>query len=144
MTRPLSGWRSLFKAVLILMVLLVCLGGVIGLFVYGIIRLTQPIADAGNNFMIEIKEGDYTTAYGMGSDFWQDQLGSAEYLQVFFYDRQPQNWSFNSRNVSGNAGRLYGTVTDKDGDKTSIALSLVKEGDEWKISGIEYGAAPNP
>jgi hypothetical protein len=126
----------------ILALFCVCLAciGLGGAGIYGILGLTQPVADAGDNFFIEIKEGDYATAYEMISDSWREELGSAENLGIVFADRQPQDWSFTSRSMDGDTGYLFGSMTDKEGDETSIALNLVQDGDQWRVSSIEFNA----
>lgn len=107
-----------------------------GLTIFGIVAATQPVVDAGNDFFIEAKEGDWPTAYGLASNRLQSELGSAENLQVFFTDQQPQDWSFNSRSITNQTGEVSGTMTDKDGDKFSVTLTFIQDGDDWKVNSI--------
>lgn len=106
----------------------------------GVWFLVAPVSEAGDNFLIEVKEGDFATAYTMCHSDLKADLASAEDLQGFFAQNAPNitGWNFNSRNLDNNVGSLIGSVELADSSSRRIELYLLKEDGEWKISGINF------
>ncbi len=100
--------------------------------------LTQPAATAGDAFMTALRDGDYDQAYSLCSPGLQKELGSAQDLQELIEngDAQPSQWSFTSRNISGDTGQLDGNVTLTGDRPGTVIIKLVKVGDAWKINGF--------
>ena len=124
-----------------------CICGCIALMGLGLvgglggIGLTQPIADVGEKFMLSLKNGEYEMAFGLCHPSLQQELGSAQGLKQTIErgNAQPIQWSFNSRNIENDQGRMEGTVTMRGGAGT-VTLEFAKSGSEWKVSGFDLSA----
>jgi hypothetical protein len=117
----------------------VCVGFVVVLG-GGVYLLTKPVADAGDGFMNALKDGDYVGAHAMMTDALKDDVGGVEDLQVMFVKlgAAPESWSYSNRSIDNNTGTLSGTVTLANAKKMDLELSLIKEGDTWKIKAFNF------
>jgi hypothetical protein len=123
----------------VVVVLLVCGGGLalgVGGIVGGVLSLTQPVADAGDAYMSALRDSDFNKAFSLSSQSLQQEAGNAQGLQTALAAKQPQSWTFTSRNINNNQGTLSGNATYKDGSTGTVDLVLVKEGNDWKVAGI--------
>ena len=66
----------------------------------------------------------------------QQEAGDAQGLQNALSSKQPQSWTFTSRNINNDQGTLSGTASYKDGTTGTVDLVLVKVGNDWKVAGI--------
>lgn len=109
-----------------------------GAIVVGVMGATQPLADAGEKFMVALRDGSYAQAFEKGSPGFQREATNAAGLEriVKGGNVQPTAWGFNSRNISGDTGQLEGNVTFTGGRTGTASVMLAKIGDEWKISGF--------
>jgi hypothetical protein len=87
-----------------------------------------------------LNEGDLQKAY----DFCSQGFKNATSFEKFkaFVEANPQVFkskdsSFTKRNISGNQGTFRGTITGQDGTVTPVKYTMVKEGESWKILGID-------
>jgi hypothetical protein len=49
---------------------------------------------------------------------------------------QPTQWSFSSRNVSGNMAELTGSVTLTGNRAGSVRVTLTQSGNNWLVAGF--------
>jgi hypothetical protein len=109
------------------------------LFVVGLLGLvftaTQPVVDAGDSFMSALRDGNYNNAYNMCAPSVQQEVTDAQGMEDEFGAYQPANWTFTSRSIRNDLGRLEGTVNYKEGNSGTVRLEFVKSGDDWKVSG---------
>ncbi len=110
---------------------------IIGMGLVGGIGLTQPVADVGEKFMQSLKAREYDVAFGLCHPSLQQKIGNAQGLKqmVETGKAQPIKWSFDSRNIENNQGRIEGTVSMQGGEG-SLTLEFAKSGNEWKVIGF--------
>jgi hypothetical protein len=95
--------------------------------------LTQPVVDAGDNFMTALKTGNYAQAYDLSSPALQKELGSVARLATLADNYRPARWNWTSRSIRNGVGALYGSMTYADGKPGSVHLQLTQVGNDWKI-----------
>ena len=102
--------------------------------------LTEPAATAVESFMTALKNGDYAQAYALCAPSLQQEVGTPRGLQVAITNAkaQPKQWTFTSRNVSGDEGQLDGTATFASGREGTVRIVVQKVGNEWKVSGYNW------
>jgi hypothetical protein len=134
--------KNIFLIIGGVLLLLVC--GCVGFFVVlggtifgGVMAATQPMADAGERFMVAFRDGNYSSAYNMFTPSLQSEIGGQDRMEETLQASRPTKWSFNSRNISNDTGQLQGTMTLTDGREADFQLTLANVGGEWKISGID-------
>ncbi len=111
-------------------------GGIAAIF-----SATQPVADAGEKFMQTLKAADYNAAYKLCDPSLQKQLGSATGLKNMIErgKAQPVKWTFDSRNIENNTGKIEGRVTMAGGEGT-LTLEFAKAGKDWLVTGFDMSA----
>lgn len=131
------------KTILIIagVVVLLCIGLIVLAVAGGVIgglALTQPAASTGDAFMTALKDGHYDQAYTLCSDNLQQEVGSIQRLEELIQSNnvQPTEWSFTSRNTSGDQAELSGSVTFTGKRSGTVRLVLEKVGNDWKVSGF--------
>jgi hypothetical protein len=130
--------RWVLIALVALGLLCACGCGVVTLAGGGIAALlgiTQPIADAGDAFMQDLSAGDFDSAFRRMSTAGQAAVGDPNTLGGIIDQPglRPAEWNFTSRNIENNTDTLEGTVTFIDGRTGTVDMTLVQEGEEWKI-----------
>lgn len=124
-----------YKIAIIVAVTLTAFGGSIGLFGF---KLTAGIADAGTGFMQRLAADGPDAAYASASTAFQVQTSRSALaslsLRMHLTDLAQIGWS--SRSVTGSTGTLSGSATLKSGTTLPIEMTLVKEGDVWKVTGL--------
>jgi hypothetical protein len=100
--------------------------------------LTQGAADVGNNFMTAITNNDYNKAWDTCHPALQKEIGSVQKLQQMIEggNAKPVSYSFTSRNVENNAGKLEGTATLTGNRQANVVVSLAKNGNDWQVIGF--------
>ncbi len=100
---------------------------------------TSGIVKVAEDQLSLIKSGDINGAYALTSGMFKE----ATSLEVFtdFVNAYPvlsQNGevSFSEREVDGDTGYLFGTITAQDGTAMKVEYQLIKENDKWAIMGI--------
>ncbi|WP_128892602.1 hypothetical protein [Erythrobacter sp. HKB08] len=114
---------------------------VIALLVGAIFWATSGVTDAADEFFAAAGEGDYEAAHALTSKDLQRTL-SAEGLQQYLERNgldEVTDTSWSSRSIENDIGTVEGSVTTASGAKIPITLSLVKEGEDWRITFIERG-----
>jgi hypothetical protein len=106
----------------------------------GAVKSAQAFSQTGTDFMTDLKEAKYEAAYALFHQNLQSEVGSVAGLQKMIEDNkaQPKEWAFSSWNMStdaegNNTAKTEGTVTFQDDRKGTVALELVKVGEEWKL-----------
>lgn len=99
---------------------------------------TQPVADAGERFMSAMRDGDFEGAYNMMTPALQTEFGTLEDFSGRVEGSRPTTWTFTSRNIENNVGKLSGTATFEDSAQGNFGLVLDKVGNDWKVSGIDF------
>jgi hypothetical protein len=101
-------------------------------------RLTQPAADASDAFLTTVQQADYAGAYGLCSSELQGEFGSAANLEDWFKSNgiEPVEWSYSSRNVSGDTAELIGSLTLTGGQEAAMTVILINVGDDWRVHGF--------
>jgi hypothetical protein len=104
------------------------------------VKSAQAFGQTGTDFMTDLKEAKYEAAYALFHENLQAEVGSVENLQKMIVDNQaqPKEWTFSSWNMSTDAdgnttASSEGAVTFQDDRKGTVALELVKVGEEWKL-----------
>ena len=105
----------------------------------GAVDAGKALADQGNAFMTDLKDGNFQAAYDMMTAELQQEIGSVESLGSMIVDNAatPAEWSFNAVNMSTqegvNTGTLDGSVDYADGKSGTVNLEFVQDGDAWKM-----------
>ena len=129
-------WQGCLLAVVAFLLLIAALVGVV-------FYATSGIVDTADEFFEAANEGDYERAYSLTSQQLQ-RATSEEDLEAFLVtngldDVTDTSWS--SRNINNNNGALVGSLTTGSGGEIPAEITLIYEGDEWKIVFIDVGAA---
>jgi hypothetical protein len=134
--------KTILIIVAVVLVLCICCVGIVivvglmgGLTALG---LTQPAADAGEAFMTALKDNDFDKAYNLCTPALQRELQNARALETRVKNGkvQPTQWSFSSRNISGDQAQLDGSVTFVGNKEGTVRLTLTQVGGEWKVVGF--------
>jgi hypothetical protein len=104
-----------------------------------ILSATQGIADASDDYLEALKQGDYATAYDLSAPVLRADFGSVEGLQSFVAQNNfvPESWNFNSRSVVNNTGTLTGTITLQNGTVVNTEMYFQKIDDDWLVTGFD-------
>jgi len=101
------------------------------------VRVTRDHLDA-------INQEDYPRAYGHLSASLQAELSLEDFTnhvranpQIF----KTSDSTFSNRKIENDVCTLRGTLTSADGGKTPVRITLVKEGEQWRIRGFRWGDA---
>ena len=133
--------RSIITIIVLLIVAAVVCVGVVAIAAPSIGNLVNAIAapiTASNDFMTALVAKDYTKAYGMILPSQQEAFGgNAQGMEQVLSENgiEPTSYTFTNVQLVGNAF-VNGTGTF-DGKTRYVYMSLVKDGDTWKISSIE-------
>ncbi|SRR5258708_15804939 len=132
-----------------ILVLICCVGGGIAVYLAGRAvvgvanQIIQPMTDATEGFMTNLKNDDYAAAYAQLTPDAQTSFGSADGFKTALEAQKladPQSWKFNNTNVNSSdlgtptAGAAIpavfsGTATFKDGSTKTITITLAISGD---------------
>ena len=119
---------------------LAVLGGVI---VAGVFYATSGVTGAADKFYATARTGTPQQVYGLTATALQnvttpEQL--AAYIETNRFNQVAET-SWSSRSIENSLGRVEGTLTLDDGGEIPVTMELVQEGEDWKVSFIELGAA---
>jgi len=149
MTTPITepkkggcGRNILIVAVVLIVGALVCVGVVVAVAGPAISNVFNALAapiTANNDFMNALIAKDYTKAYGMIHPEQQEAFGgdAAGMEQVLSEQGLlPSSYSFTNVNIFNDQAMVNGTGVF-GGKMKYVYLSLKKNGDAWKIIGLE-------
>jgi outer membrane biosynthesis protein TonB len=122
------------------LLLLLIIGGLVG---GGVYVMTQGAAEAVRKELAAIKSGDMAAAYGQLAEPYKAQLSQDDFTAMV--ERHPSlkqnaDATFSNRKIEGNTAILSGTLTASTGEKEAATFQLLKEGNDWKVSGIQVGS----
>ena len=118
------------------------LAAVAGIAVAIVLALTAGAASAADAFLSQVGQARYEEAYRSTAPQFQTQTSLETFrstMQRFGLDKY-QSASWNSREISGGQTQLEGTLKTRDGRTIRAKVLLVKEGDVWKVYGMDLRA----
>lgn len=120
-------------------ILLLVVGGLVifGVGLFLILRSALgPVTEAGDGFMSALRDRNEAQAYTLAAPALQQELGSAERMAATVGAYRPSEWSWSSRSVRNNDGRLSGSVTYQGGRTGTAELALVHADGQWRVTGF--------
>jgi hypothetical protein len=122
-------------------ILLLALIGV-GVVVGGAFLKSRGAVEAVRAQLKDIKDGNLDAAYARTAASYQAAHSASAFAA--FVGRHPglkgnTDSTFTNRSVENDTAKISGTLTHPSGTE-SVVYKLVKDGEEWKISGIEVDA----
>ncbi len=132
---PIMRW-VLFLSLLVALVMAFVLGLVLLLS-----TLTQPVVNAGNGFMSALKAGNYDQAYALCTPDLQRQVGGIPEMKTLVAETRPTRWSWGSRSIQNDVGRLDGSFSYPDGRTGSVHLALSRVGSDWRVSSFRLSTS---
>lgn len=116
---------------------------VIALIVFVALSATKGLPTAADEFFAHIAAGRLDEAYQATATEFRAATSAEEFgafLEQSALNRYARaHWT--SRSIENRLGRLEGTVQTQDGGEIPVKITLVKEGDVWKILAIDKVAA---
>ncbi len=122
----------------IIVIVVLAFGAFGGSIVWFVLGLTAGVADAGTGFMRTLATDGPHAAYTAASPALR--AGTTEValaslaLRLHLSEFASASWS--SRSISGSTGTLSGTVTLNSGTTLPVEMTLVKDGDVWKVTSM--------
>jgi hypothetical protein len=133
--------RSLLTVVILLIVAaVVCVGAVAVAWpaISNVVNAVAAPITASQDFMNDLIAKDYTKAYAMiHPSEQQDFGGSADGMQQTLSDQGITPTTFTFTNVQIGSDALVNGTGTFDGKTRYVYISLRKDGDAWKIIGIQ-------
>ncbi len=113
----------------------------IGILILGLTvscGLINKMAEPANNFFTLVGSGNLQAAYDSTAGIFKKST-SFQQFEAFMKGNgltryESANWS--SVSFKNQTGKIEGTVTLKDGTTLPMDISLVKEGEDWRISNL--------
>ncbi len=110
----------------------------VGAIIWFVFSATAGVAEAGTAFLRTLATDGPHAAYISASPAFQTRTNEAslvgDVMRLHLDDFASASWS--SRSMSGSTGTLSGTVTLKSGTALPVEMTLVKDGDVWKVTGM--------
>lgn len=108
-------------------------------------RSVRPVVDEANDFMADMAAGDATAAAEHTSDSSRCFDGSAvSQLESLLDEYDPESYNLIAGSVNtgtdGTTGEAGGLVTFADGSESEARIPMIKEGDDWKVCGVNFDA----
>jgi hypothetical protein len=97
---------------------------------------TQSLADAGDQFMRAVQNHDMTAAFNMLAPDFQAKLGQ-ERFQDIFVDAKVASWSFDSRTMDGDNGKLSGTAAIDD-MTFKLEFQFRQQDGQWQLTAYDF------
>lgn len=119
---------------------------VLGLYIllFGLIIVfggmsVRDLSSVGKEELAALRQGNMEQAYSYTASDFKKEVNLDTFKELM--NRYPQlhdnvDSTFNNVEYKDKDGLILGTLTMKDGSAIPVEISLVKEGDQWKISGI--------
>lgn len=125
--KALPGWVK----IVIWLAILTAIGASIAIF------FTQGLVETADGQLAALRQKNISRAY---YEFTSKDFRTTTSFEAFqeFVKSHPalarnESANFGERTIENNVGKLYGTLTAKDGTITPIEYKFVKEEDKWKI-----------
>jgi len=115
---------------------LVLLAGVI---VAGVFYATSGVTGAADKFYETARSGNSEELYALTSAQLKSVTSAEQLIAYVQANRfnQVADTSWTSRAIENGIGSVEGTLTLDDGGAIPVAMQLVQEGEDWKVSFIE-------
>ncbi len=129
------GWGTALLANLLIP------GGMVALFVGGLVIATQPAADVAGDFVTALQAGQYEQAYELTTPGLQAEFGDPAAMAQWFEERQlrPDHrgvWS--GRNWDGGLVTVSADVTLTNGANGSVQVQLFQVDGNWRVDGFNF------
>jgi hypothetical protein len=125
----------------VLMIVAAVVGGlvVLGVIVIGgVFYFTSGAVDAGERFLALLAQDRIEEAYASTATSFRGQQTEASFAAavraIGLTRYESASWS--NREIQNDRARLEGSVTTTDGGTIPLTVTLVSEGDEWKVLGL--------
>jgi hypothetical protein len=114
--------------------------GLAALLVGWAFAVSQPVADASEQFLALVGQGRVPEAYASASEGFRAEQDEASFTQAVkqlgLTDYSSVSWD--SRQVENRDGTAEGTVTTRSGGTYPVCVRLVQEGGRWAVAGVRY------
>ncbi len=111
---------------------------VAGILGGGVYMATKGAADAGHAWLGAVREGRTDEAVSGLSNGYRERLTRAEFREIASTIQRSTDATFFSRSVENERAKLAGVLTGPAGSQP-IEITLVKEGDAWKVDDVSLG-----
>ena len=101
----------------------------------GIVSEITAVSEAGNNFMIALRDREFDTSYDMLTPAVRDEIGTKVEWVAFARPRNFDSWTFSNTEFKNDQAQIDGEAM-LGVEKYSIRLVFQKMGTQWLISGI--------
>jgi hypothetical protein len=132
-------WIGCGLAALVGVVLCGGLIALIGSGIWGLIAMTQPVADGANDFLSLVGQGKFPEAYASAGGVLRAQSDEASFTaavkQIGLTDYVSASWT--QRNFVNQSGSVEGTITTKSGSAPA-KMELMFEQGKWRVVGLHY------
>ena len=108
-----------------------------GLTACGAVSSLKSVNTTGDAFMQALKDQDNSTSWALLTQAVQDEIGGESALADFTQPRNFDSWKFSSTNIENNTAQLDGEAKIS-GDTYTVTLIMDPDGENWKISGINF------
>jgi hypothetical protein len=102
--------------------------------------MSQPVADASEQFLALVGQGKVAEAYASASEGFRAEQDEASFTQAVkqlgLTDYSSVTWV--SRQVENREGTAEGTVTTKGRGTYRVCVRLVYEGGRWAVAAVRY------
>lgn len=107
-----------------------------GLLFAIVMTTTQGVASTGDAFMTALQEQNLDDAYALFAPDLQSEVSYADF-ETTFGGVALSEWSFNSREVENNLGRVSGSATIDD-NAFNVRLEFINTDEGWQILGYDF------
>jgi hypothetical protein len=136
-------------AIILSVVVLIGCGGLVGGIIFLAFSLTSDAVQAADEFLVAVGEGRIQEAYQMTSPSFRQVQTEEEFAQTAtqlgLNEFASATWT--SRSVKNDVATLEGTVTNTTGGKNPLTVSLIREGERWRVlsfTGAVAGGSAEP
>lgn len=135
---PKKGLSKGAKLAIILGIVTVVLVVVaVVLLVVFVINVVSGPADAANNYVQALNEGDLSTAWSYLSASTQSDEGRSGFeSKVGIFEGEISKWNTSSIEINNSNAQVVMKLSFKDGSDATWDIYLVKEDGEWKIGQV--------
>lgn len=119
--------------------------GVIVLLAVLIGSIGKGASDVANAFFDRIGDGKMQAAYELTNEQFQSMTSYDafnEFINAYPMMKNVKSLSFNTKRVENDVATLRGTLTTITGEKETIEIVVVKDGESWYIQSIDLNPAP--
>lgn len=132
---------SFKKLMVIFGILILAFWGFFLSIIITVIIATSVLTEIAQNQLTALQKGDIDAAYAYTSNDFQKATSLENFrgfVQHYHLDSN-ESASFTNREIKNDIGDIKGTLKLKDGSTLPIEYRLKKEGDQWKIQGLQVG-----